>query len=95
MKTVYFEKDIPRILATKLAAGHAKRLLSTGINAVKYEKDLPEPALPADDWVRVKISPAAFAARTSVFIRQRPVRPPRSNRSPARSGLSSGMKMSA
>ena len=54
MKTVYFEKDIPRILATKAAAGHAKPLLKTKINAVKYEKDLPEPKLPADDWVRVK-----------------------------------------
>ena len=47
MKTVFFEKDIPRILATKAAAGRAKRLLSTGINAVKYETGLPEPALPA------------------------------------------------
>ena len=54
MKTVFFEKDIPRILATKAAAGRAKRLLSTGINAVKYEAGLPEPALPADDWVRVR-----------------------------------------
>ena len=54
MKTVFFEKDIPRILATKAAAGRAKRLLSTGINAVKYETGLPEPALPADDWVRVR-----------------------------------------
>ena len=54
MRTVFFEKDIPRILATKAVAGHAKRLLSTKINAVKYETGLPEPALPADDWVRVR-----------------------------------------
>ena len=54
MKTVYFEKDIPRILATKAVAGHAKKLLSTKLNAVKYETGLPEPNLPADDWVRVK-----------------------------------------
>ena len=54
MRTVYFEKDIPRILATKAAAGRAKKLLSTKINAVKYETGLPEPALPADDWVRVR-----------------------------------------
>ena len=46
MKTVYFEKNIPKILATKAAAGSAKRLLRTGINAVKYETGLPEPALP-------------------------------------------------
>ena len=54
MRTVYFEKDIPRNLATKAAAGRAKKLLSTKINAVKYETGLPEPALPADDWVRVR-----------------------------------------
>ena len=54
MKTVFFDRDIPRILATKAAAGRAKKLLSTGINAVKYETGLPEPALPADDWVRVR-----------------------------------------
>ena len=49
MKTVFFDRDIPRILATKAAAGRAKKLLSTGLNAVKYETGLPEPALPADD----------------------------------------------
>ena len=54
MKTVFFDRDIPRILATKAAAGRAKKLLSTGLNAVKYETGLPEPALPADDWVRVR-----------------------------------------
>ncbi|MBQ3292065.1 MAG: alcohol dehydrogenase catalytic domain-containing protein [Mogibacterium sp.] len=54
MKTVFFDRDIPRILATKAAAGHAKKLLSTKLNAVKYETGLPEPSLPADDWVRVR-----------------------------------------
>ena len=54
MKTVYFEKDIPRILMTKLAAKCCKGLLYTGINAVKYRKNIPDPPLPADDWVRVK-----------------------------------------
>ena len=54
MKTVFFDRDIPRILATKAAAKRGKKLLSTGINAVKYETGLPEPSLPADDWVRVR-----------------------------------------
>ena len=54
MKTVFFDRDIPRILATKAAAGHAKKLLSTKLNAVKYETGLPDPALPAGDWVRVR-----------------------------------------
>ena len=53
MKTVYFDKDIPRILLTKAAARVCKPLLYTGLNAVKY-KTLPDPPLPAGDWVRVR-----------------------------------------
>ena len=53
MKTVYFDKDIPRILLTKAAAKVCKPLLYTGLNAVKY-KTLPDPPLPAGDWVRVR-----------------------------------------
>ena len=41
MKTVYFEKDIPRILGTKAAAKVCKPLLYTNLNAVKYKKDIP------------------------------------------------------
>ena len=47
MKTIYFEKDIPRVLATKAAARCCKPLLYTGLNAVKYNKNLPDPPLPA------------------------------------------------
>lgn len=54
MKVVYFDKDIPRILATKAAAKMAKSLLFTGINPVKYKKNLPNTPLPAQDWVRVR-----------------------------------------
>ena len=54
MKSVYFEKDIPRILISKFAARNFKGLLYTGLNAVKYDKNLPDPPLPSDDWVRVK-----------------------------------------
>ncbi len=54
MKTIYFEKDIPRILATKFAAKCCKPLLFTGLNAVKFNQKLPDPPLPADDWLRVR-----------------------------------------
>lgn len=53
MKTVYFDKDIPRILMTKAAAKCGKPLLFTGINAVKY-RELPDPPLPGSDWLRVR-----------------------------------------
>ena len=54
MKTVYFEKDIPRILATKAAAKCCKPLLYTSLNAVKYNRNIPDPPLPAENWVRVR-----------------------------------------
>ena len=60
MKTIYFDKDIPRVLATKgvVAASRkvkkANKLLYSGLNAVKYAKNIPDPKLPADNQVRVK-----------------------------------------
>lgn len=54
MRTIYFEKDIPRILLTKFAAKRCKPLLYTGLNAVKYNKKLPDPPLPAANWLRVR-----------------------------------------
>ena len=60
MKTIYFDKDIPRVLATKAAVSVSKkikpagRLLYTGLNAVKYKTDIPDPPLPAANWVRVR-----------------------------------------
>jgi len=54
MKTIYFEKDIPRILITKFAAKCCKPLLFTGLNAVKYNENIPDPPLPAPNWGRVK-----------------------------------------
>lgn len=56
MKTIYFDKDIPRVVATKAAARFkaTRGLLFTGINAVKFKKDIPNPPLPADNWVRVQ-----------------------------------------
>lgn len=54
MKTIYFEKDIPRILATKAAAKCCKPLLFTGLNAVKFNRALPDAPLPAEDWLRIR-----------------------------------------
>ena len=56
MKTIYLDKDIPRIVMTKAAARFkaTRGLLYTGINAVKFKKDIPDPPLPADNWVRVQ-----------------------------------------
>ena len=53
MKTVFFDKDIPRIGLTKAAAKCCKPLLFTGLNAVKY-REFPDPPLPAANWMRVR-----------------------------------------
>lgn len=55
MKTVYFDKDIPRVIATKgiVSAGKkikaANNLLYSKLNAVKYVKNIPDPKLPGDN----------------------------------------------
>lgn len=54
MKTIYFEKDIPRILVTKFAARFCRPLLYTGLNAVKFNQKLPDAPLPGPNWLRVK-----------------------------------------
>ena len=54
MKTIYFDLDLPRVVATKAASKAFHSLLFTGLNAVKYAKNLPDPPLPAPDWVRVR-----------------------------------------
>ena len=54
MKTIYFDLDLPRVAATKAASKTFHSLLFTGLNAVKYAKHLPDPPLPAPDWVRVR-----------------------------------------
>ena len=69
MRTVCFEKDIPRILMTKAAAKICKPLLFTGINAVRYHKNLPDPKLPADDWVREKNIACGLCGTDVSFVR--------------------------
>lgn len=54
MRTIYYEKNIPKILLTKFAAKCCKPLLFTGLNAVKFDERLPDPPLPAEDWVKVR-----------------------------------------
>jgi threonine dehydrogenase-like Zn-dependent dehydrogenase len=54
MKTIYFEKNIPKILLTKFAAKYCNNLLFTGLNAVKYDKNLPDPPLPGPKWLRIR-----------------------------------------
>ncbi|MEA5039287.1 MAG: alcohol dehydrogenase catalytic domain-containing protein [Clostridiaceae bacterium] len=68
MKTVFFDKDIPRILMTKAAAKCGKPLLFTGINAVKY-RELPDPPLPAPDWIRVRNTACGVCGTDVSFFR--------------------------
>ena len=54
MKTIYFEKNIPKILLTKALAKCAPALLFTGINPIKFNKKLPDPPLPGPKWLKVR-----------------------------------------
>ena len=54
MRTIYFEKNIPKILITKAAAKIAPALLFTGLNPIRYDKKLPDPPLPGPKWLKVR-----------------------------------------
>ena len=54
MKTIYFEKNIPKILITKAAAKIAPALLFTALNPIRYDKNLPDPPLPGPKWLKVR-----------------------------------------
>jgi threonine dehydrogenase-like Zn-dependent dehydrogenase len=54
MRSIYFEKNIPKILFTKAAAKFAPFLLFTGLNPIRYDKKLPDPPLPGPKWLKVK-----------------------------------------
>lgn len=53
MKTIFFDLDMPRIVATKAAAKCCKPLLYTGLNAVKF-RQFADPPLPAPNWLRIR-----------------------------------------
>ncbi|MDR1898418.1 MAG: alcohol dehydrogenase catalytic domain-containing protein, partial [Treponema sp.] len=54
MRTIYFEKNIPKVLLTKAAAKLCRGLLFTGLNPVVYNRNLPDPPLPGPRWLRVR-----------------------------------------
>ena len=53
MQAIVFAAPIPTYLLT-LAAGALSRRLLVGAHACTRHTDVPEPALPADDWVRLR-----------------------------------------
>lgn len=54
MKSIYYEKNIPKVLLTKFNAKHCKALLFSGLNAVRYNKNLPDPELPGPAWLKIR-----------------------------------------
>lgn len=54
MKSIYYEKNIPKVLLTKFNAKHCKALLFSGLNAVKYDQHLPDPKLPGPAWLKIR-----------------------------------------
>jgi threonine dehydrogenase-like Zn-dependent dehydrogenase len=53
MKTIYFDVNVPKILATKLFSGIFPFVYYSPISPVRYG-DIPERELPGPGWVRVK-----------------------------------------
>lgn len=72
MKSIYYEKNIPRILLTKLFDKVARPLLYTSLNAVRYDKNLPDPPLPSEKWVKVRNIAAGVCGTDISFFRSTP-----------------------
>lgn len=53
MQTIYVEKIIPRVLATKLFARYWPDFVWTPFSSARFAT-LPDPPLPGPDWIRVK-----------------------------------------
>lgn len=53
MKTVYWEKDVPRIVANHLLSRIWPGVIWSPLSPV-YVKDIPEPVLPGPRWLRVR-----------------------------------------
>ena len=52
MKSIYFERNIPKILATKLLSKFTQAVYFSAISPVRYRK-IPDQNLPGPNWVRV------------------------------------------
>ncbi|MDY4889309.1 MAG: zinc-binding dehydrogenase [Sphaerochaetaceae bacterium] len=72
MKTIYYEKNILKILLTKLNAKYFKGLLFSGLNAVKYDRRLPDPKLPSPSWVKVRNIQAGVCGTDLSFFKSTP-----------------------
>lgn len=53
MRSIYFQVDVPRILATRLLSKFSHAVYGSVISPVRYG-DLPDQDLPGPGWVRVK-----------------------------------------
>ena len=56
MKAIQFDISIPQFLALKLFGAISKSAYYSGPLSTIHMVDLPEPALPSQDWVKVKVS---------------------------------------
>ncbi len=72
MKTIYYEKNIPKILLSKFAARCCRPLLFTGLNAVKFNRHLPDPPLPSPKWVKVRNIAAGVCGTDLSFFKSTP-----------------------
>ena len=53
MKTIYFEGKISKVAIIKVLSAFSKKAYHSCLSPIRYKK-FPDPALPADNWVRVK-----------------------------------------
>ncbi len=54
MKSIYFEADIPKVVAMKVLTKISRKFYYSSLSPVIYNKNLPDEPLPGDNWVKVR-----------------------------------------
>ena len=67
MRTIYFDKDIPKILAVKALKPLSSDVVFTPISPTRLE-DVPEPQLPGPRWVRLCNKVCGICASDLAFL---------------------------
>ena len=68
MKAIQFDDSVPRYVFSKAISAVYKPVLFGPLSCISY-RDVPEPALPGDDWARVKVRYAGICGSDLNLIR--------------------------
>ena len=67
MRTIYFDKDVPKVLAVKALKPLTSNIVFSPVSPTRVE-DVPEPDLPGARWVRLRNKVCGICASDLSFL---------------------------